>query len=250
VILNKEIKVLPLKRMALIIPIGLVVGSSVAWIGLKQDSNTSPQAIQENQNLSAEKLFSQSNRLIWKMVREGNVTEVPGFDQTTSALQKAMELYSLKGFEVKQLAKMIEIYQKDGLILSEACAPKAIQLNKYYQYERTYEDKFVLALEQIGLPELVNTYKELEKTRQEYIKKPSNKSLEEYSALSEELYKIITELYLDMQIEEPLFKYLKNHQNYVYSIASIYDEVGKDRILRLRDNTYAITTQLQLLPKL
>lgn len=250
VILYKEIKVITTKRMVWIIPVGLLVGSTIIWMGLNSDTKNNSQTIENQQIASPEKLFSQSNHIIWQMVREGNVSESSGFNQKMSQLKKSMDDYNSKGFEVKELSKMLELYHQDGSKLADVCFLKEEQLQRYYEYEQKHEQQFILSLEQIGLPELMNSYKELEKIRQEYYKNPAEELLAGYKKLYSDLYGIITELYLDSDIEDPLFDYLKNHENQLYTIAAVYNETGKERIVRIRDNSYKITTQLQLLPKL
>ncbi len=44
--------------------------------------------------------------------------------------------------------------------------------------------------------------------------------------------------------------YLDNHKGYFESVASCYKQAGLERIHRLRNNSYAIKTDLQMLPTL
>ena len=106
------------------------------------------------------------------------------------------------------------------------------------------------SVEQIGLYELKTNYSDLDKLRLSYIKEPSLESKNAYESKLKELKLIINELYLDSAIEAPLFAYLDNHQFYLDTISRAYADLGYERIYHLRKNSYAIRTELQLLPTL
>lgn len=84
----------------------------------------------------------------------------------------------------------------------------------------------------------------------DYIKEPSERAAQNYLDVLSKMKRMITELYLDGSIEQPLFTYIDNHNNYFKTVASIYNKTGSERIYRLQEKGYAIKTELQLLPKL
>lgn len=93
-----------------------------------------------------------------------------------------------------------------------------------------------------------HNYTDLNKIRKDYIKEPSAETKLAYETKYGQIRSIIGELYLDTTIEQPLFAYLKNHKHYLDAIFSAYNDIGYERINRLRINGYAIKTELQLLP--
>lgn len=61
---------------------------------------------------------------------------------------------------------------------------------------------------------------------------------------------MIQELYLDDAIEDPLYAYIDNHKNYFETVSKNYQQAGMERVHRVRQNSYAIKTELQMLPSL
>lgn len=194
-------------------------------------------------------LFILNERTMRQIVRNGDQSSYDVFPNTLSQINAALVTYHDKGFKTDKIHMLIEQYEKDTNLMLRKITPYMSELSKESHYEKINESKFMEKLDQIGLYELKEQYKRIEKERIDYIKKPSMELKETYLNDVNKLKEIISELYLDSSIENVLFGYVNNHKLYFQTIDSVYTHVGFETIERMRDNGYAIKTELEFLPR-
>lgn len=240
-----------MKKLFLLIPVGLLATTGLLWMNADYSVNPkSAEASIEKLPENSVKLFGLSEHAVRQVVRYGDEKSLSSFKISMDALDASLLKYKPLGFEIKSVQSLISQYEQDGKVLTKSAEAYSQKLHTYSDFEQRKEKSFSLSLEQIGLYKLKTALLDLNQARLEYIKEPSAEAQEKYEMHFLDMKTIITELYLDSVIEEPLFAYLDNHKNYFNAISSIYQAAGFERVARLRTNGYAIKSQLQLLPQL
>lgn len=238
-----------MKKMFLLLPAGLLAATGLVWMGTystsQQPSTLPVRALSQN----PEEIFTLSQNSFRQIVRHGDDKAMPALKKSLDALETTLVKYEEQGLSVNKVEGLIDQYIQDSYQIAQASAPYLQKLKIYDTFEHEKEAEFIRTLEQIGLNELMAANTKLNKKRLEYMKEPSLENEQKYLELVSDMKKMITELYLDRTIEEPLFAYIENHSHYFKTVESFYTVAGIERVHRLRVNSYAIKTELQLLPK-
>jgi len=239
-----------MKKMFLLLPVGLLAATGLVWVSTystsQEPSTPSVRALSQN----PEELFTLSQNSLRQIIRHGDDKAMPTLQKSLDALETTLVKYEEQGLSVNKAEGLIDQYIQDSSKIAQASAPYLQKLKTYDTFEREKEAEFIRSLEQIGLTELMAANTKLNKKRLEYMKEPSPEVKQTYLELVSGMKKMITELYLDSTIEEPLFAYIENHSHYFKTVESFYTVAGIERIHRLRENSYTIKTELQMLPSL
>lgn len=239
-----------MKKMFLLIPVGLIAASGLLWIDAQNNvQQGTPKAV-NLPSKTPDQLFTLSQESLRLILRHGNRESIPMLESSVAELEKVFPKYEKQGLNVDKVERLLTQYKEDSAVLSQTAQPFLEQLKEYDIYEEKEEPKFIQSIKQIGLHELKAAYEQLSRTRLNYLKEPSPALEEEYRASASTLTQTIKELYLDNNIEDPLYAYLDNHKKYFETSAAYYKKAGIDRVHRLRENTYAIKTEIQMLPSL
>lgn len=239
-----------MKKLLLLLPVGLIAASGFFLFTTPSITENSKEEKVELSTKSPEQLFSMSQDALSTLLRHGDQEAVSVLDASVVQLKEKLPQYKRQGLNITKVEELVEGYKRDTLALSKAIQPRLAKIKEYDQYEEKSEEKFLVAIEQIGLYELKTDYQKLIRIRQNYLKEPSTQLEDQYHEKLSTLIQTIQELYLDSNIEDPLYAYLNNHKNYFETMVVCYQEAGLERVIRLRNNTYAIKTELQLLPTL
>lgn len=239
-----------MKKMFLLIPVGLVAASGLFLVDSYRTPEPSSPKAAESSSKNPEELFTLSQNSLRLILRHGDTQALPELEKSLNDLETILQQYEKQGLSVSKTEKLIAQYDEDSTKLTDASKPYLDKLMAYDSYEDKKEEAFLHSLDQIGLYELKTTYQRLSKKRLDYMKEPSLEAESEYRELAETMKQTVVELYLDGNIEEPLFAYMDNHKRYFETIASFYTKAGVERVHRLRENSYAIKTELQMLPSL
>lgn len=236
-----------MKKLFLFMPAGLLAATGIALIGLEYSK---PDLNSERLSKSPEALFTDTQNALRSIVRHGDKRQMESLTASLNQLESSLSVYEKKGLNIDSVEAMIQRYGRDSLQCAKVGASHADALRKQEHYENRYGVKFNMAMEQIGLFELNEANKRLDKKRLDYIKEPSQEHKDAYVNHVAMMKQIIADLYLDGEIEKPLYSYLDNHKGYFDTIASVYDQVGYERVKRVQNDAYAIKTELQMLPKI
>lgn len=237
-----------MKKLLLVVPFGLLAATGLVWYGGQGESGEkAPLAITSK---NPTELFKMSEHSLRQIVRYGDEKSLTSLEGSLESLESVLGQYKQQGVSVSKAEDLISRYHADAAKVSEAAPAYLKQLKMTDAIEEKHEEAFVRSLNQIGLYELKSTFEKLERARLNYLKDPMPSTQKEYAEVSSKMKEIISELYLDSEIEQPLFAYLDNHKRYFQTVVALYTEAGVERIGRLRSSGYAIKTELQLLPVL
>ncbi|MGD9655333.1 MAG: hypothetical protein AB7U44_09060 [Sulfuricurvum sp.] len=240
-----------MKKLLLLLPVGLLAATGFFWMALTPASSTTKNVAAESHTprTSAE-LFSDSERLLRQIVRHGDEQSIQPLEMSLDQISIELDTRKKQGISVDKIETLLADYKKQSVQLNQKFAPYMKTLRQKSLFQQQHEHSFIASLEQIGLYELKTGYDDLEKLRTAYIKEPSEQSYAAYATKEKEIRQIISELYLDSVIETPLFTYLDNHKAYFDTVSKAYNDLGYQHIYQLRQNGYAIKMELQLLPTL
>lgn len=237
-----------MKKLLLLIPVGLLAATGMFWMSFQDTHVSTASAVQVAKY--PQEFFALSEHSLRQVVRYGDEKSLLELKDSLDKLDSSLTKYKERGLLVETTKKMIVQYRHDSMDVTKAAAPYLKKLDMYSDFERGNEKAFALSLNQIGLYELKTANTNLNKTRLDYIKEPSEEAEKNYFEMVSNMKQMITELYLDEAVEQPLFAYIDNHNNYFKTVAAIYNKTGREQIYRLQSQAYAINTELQLLPKL
>lgn len=240
-----------MNKLLLLLPVSLLVAIGFLWATLEPthtQTNYSA-SIQEIPN-GVRELFSLNEHSLRKIVRHGDQGSISLINESFDAISTKLSKHKKEGYQITNLENILASYKEDSLFLTQKFTPRLDNLHRYDQFEHSHEKLFITSLEQIGLYELKSAYFELDTIRNRYLKEPTEVDKIAYERENQRIHQIIAELYLDALIEKPLFAYLDNHKLYFDTVSSAYNEIGYERIKRLRTNAYAIKSELQLLPSI
>lgn len=238
-----------MKKFLLLIPVGLLAALGVISISVDHSYSLAESTINAKHiPLGEQELFSECEHSLYQIVRYGDNNATVSLNKSLESISVKLNEQEQKGFGVGKIKKMLSQYKQDSTLLAQKFSPHFKQLHRFKQFEHSREKPFLTSIEQIGLYELKSANDNLNKIRKDFIKEPSPEKKALYVAQQGRIRSIISELYLDAAIEQPLFAYLENHKHYLETIHTAYNEIGYERINRLRANGYAIKTELQLLP--
>lgn len=240
-----------MKKLLLLLPISLLAVSGFFWIAqnsasLKDKSSITSQPMPKG----VRELFSLNESAQRKIIHHGDISSVALIATSLNAIESKLQEHQKAGYSITKIEPLLTVYTEDSISLAQTFTPHLEILRQYDQFEHTHEQPFLASVDQIGLHELKSAYLGLNSIRNRYLKEPTIDDKLAYERENERLHKIIIELYLDSPIEEPLLTYLDNHKHYFDIIATAYEEIGYDRIKRLRTNAYAIKSELQLFPSI
>lgn len=239
-----------MKKFLLLIPMGLLAATGIFFLTTEKSPPKSVQHSTLQIPMGERELFAQSEHSLRQIVWHGDEKSVLLLRTSLETMKTKLAAYKKQGFGTTKLENILSLYQEDSTLLSEKFAPLLSRLHQYDQFEQSHEDSFIISIDQIGLYELKSAYHNLDLMRKNYVKEPTDTAKIAYETEHARIRSIISELYLDATIENPLFTYLDNHKNYFDTITATYNDIGYERINRLRTNAYAIKSELQLLPSI
>lgn len=239
-----------MKKIFLLVPVTLAAAGGLLWINSQTPLHQKSSSGIERVSKSPEQLFTLSQDSLRLIVRHGDEKSIAALEASIGELEKMMVNYEHQGLPIEKTEKLILQYKSDSMALSLAAKPSMEKLRTFDREETQQEDKFLLSIDQIGLYELKAAYKKMDKTRLNYLKEPSEELENQYRLQSDNVKEMIRELYLDSVIEDPLYAYIDAHKGYFETVTISYKKAGLDRVHRLRENAYAIKTELQMLPTL
>lgn len=236
-----------MKKLLLLLPVGLLAATGWFWFNAG-DSVPKPKASHEALPQQSSALFAQSEQSLRQIIRHGNQNAISILDTSLDTLSTQLDSRKKEGISVEKTEQLLTQYRNDSHVVTDTFVPALKQLRYYDSIETAQEKKFVTSLDQIGLYELKTAYEELNNRRTDFIKEPNQNHKNAYNEQLDKVKTVISELYLDSEIDQPLFSFLNNHKLYFDLISDTYAKIGFERINRLRETGYSIRSELQLLP--
>lgn len=237
-----------MKKSLFIIAIILIGGASALLITYSQQSSAPTSSAPKTSTKLSKDPFTNSEYAFRQITRHGDSQAIELLKESIAQMDTKLQKYRQEGLSNEKLQSAFGSYKEDIFYVSKRFTPYLDQLRQYDQFETSHEPFFLKAIDQIGLYELKSAYTDLTMTRQNYFKAPSAKTEAAYTEQIEKTKTMVMDLYLDSLIEKPLIDFLNNHHHYFQTVASGYSDAGYSRIERIKQTSYAISTELQLLP--
>jgi hypothetical protein len=141
------------------------------------------------------------------------------------------------------LKKYAEIINK----LYKKLHSEAPEFHKHYKSSVNGLKKFNEKLSSIGYRPLLNLWYELSKTKSKFIRRPSQKLQKEFYKNYKLMLISISELYLDEEIEEPLFSYLENYKTHFDELSMGYESIGYKDVKSIKPLSYKIKAKMEFI---
>lgn len=159
-------------------------------------------------------------------------------------LQKIEEL-DIESKNIKRLRNDILSYSKILNAIIDNLQQKAPDLQQHYQSNIKDLKKFNLRINSIGLYQLSTEWLELSRIKHSFVKKPSNALERKFNDKWNSVVITITELYLDEEMEEPMFEYLNHYKAYFTQLNLAYKSAEYSNVAKLKHLSYKIKAQLE-----
>jgi len=166
-----------------------------------------------------------------------------GIESTISHVHKL----DISQKEKLELKKDIQTYASIINNIYTKLYEKAPRFKEHYKNSTYNKYSFNKKISSIGYRPIIRAWYELSKIKSIYIKRPSEKLEKRFYKKLQFMITNITELYLDEEIEEPLFAYLDNYKMYFDEVKIGYMSVDYENIKKLKPLCYKIKAKLEFL---
>lgn len=181
------------------------------------------------------------------IIKNGEYEKVTTYNSDMNSLLEQIKYLKISDTEKNRLNSSIKEYFDLVNQSSIALQKKAPNLNQQYKHTLDGLKKFNSSISSIGLYQLSSEWLKLSKIKSDFVNKPSLKLKKDFENTYNSIIVNITELYLDSEIEDPMFNYLKEYKTYFESIAAAYEIVNFENIAKLKPLSYKIKADLELL---
>jgi len=149
--------------------------------------------------------------------------------------------------ERKDLSTDLESYAKMVSSIGSSLKRSAPELHQHYRQVIAGLPEFNRRMGSIGLRELLHSWRELSRIKGRFVKRPDAKLVKAFEEEWTNITVTITELYLDDEMEQPLFEYLDAYKAYFKEISGAYRSVGYAEVGKLKPLTYKIKMQFEMM---
>lgn len=181
------------------------------------------------------------------IIKNGEYEKVTIYNSDMNSLLEQIKYLKISDADKNRLNSGIKEYSDLVNKSSIALQKKAPNLNRQYKYTLDGLKKFNSSISSIGLYQLSSEWLKLSKIKSDFVNKPSLKLKKDFENTYNSIIVTITELYLDSEIEDPMFNYLREYKTYFESIAAAYEIVNFENIAKLKPLSYKIKADLELL---
>jgi len=231
--------------------LSLLVSSLIAAAYFFVDAVDPSNKLQTSQPLQVfdyRKSFQNSTHYMNAITKRGDIDQIILFKSTVDTLEEALKKLHDKDVDTLSIIEDINRYEKTVLELSALIKNQTPLLQQKYQTSKTSLAFFNKKLNSIGLHELSTAWMELSKIKHDYMRSPNCYYEQAFNEKWMYITVLITELYLDDEMEAPLFDYLEVYKNYFDDIVLVYNEEGQERVAMLKVLSYDIKLKLEMLP--
>jgi hypothetical protein len=180
------------------------------------------------------------------IVKRGEYDRLGRYESELSRIMQRVPALNLP--QEKKTALRSDLEQYGDLVknLGSSLQKNAPQLKAHHAEILQRLGWFNRKLASIGLAELLKEWRELSRIKNRFVKKPSRRLAERFGQTWTSVTIMITELYLDEEMEEPLFEYLERYKSYFAELSRAYETVGYRDVAGLKPLSYKIKMQLQM----
>ena len=182
-----------------------------------------------------------------KIIKKGDYTLFRKYKNGIESTIEHVQKLDITLDEKKELKKDLQTYASIINDIYKKMHQKAPEFNKHYKNSIRELENFNKKLSSIGYRPLLKTWHKLSKIKARFIKKPSKKLEKKFNENYNLITNYITELYLDEEIEEPMFSYLKNYKIHFDEINIAYKSVEYENIKKIKPLSYRIKAKMEFL---
>jgi hypothetical protein len=180
------------------------------------------------------------------IVKRGEYEKVNRYESDITRIINRVSSLSLPAPEKEALHQDLTQYAQLVNTISIKLQKNAPKLNDHYTEVLSGLGAFNKKMSSIGLRELLDDWRQLSKIKNRFVKKPSPELVKAFEQKWTSVTVMITELYLDEEMEEPLFAYLEQYKAYFAELSKAYRQVGYAEVAKLKPLSYKIKMQLEL----
>jgi hypothetical protein len=215
------------------------------------DGDSHDERRQMRQQLQLFDRFKENARDANAIVKRGEYDLMAHQKQEIGRISREIASLEISAEEQRTLNADLQEYEKLVSRIGTQLKLKAPELNTHYKQVLSGLPNFNKKLGSIGLRELLHSWRELSRIKSRFVKRPSNKLVRAFEKEWTNVTVTITELYLDEEMEQPLFDYLDSYRAYFNELNSAYRTAGYNDVARLKPLTYQIKMHFEMLtPKL
>ena len=199
------------------------------------------------QQKEMQELFRKSVSDANGVIKRGEYAKAEEYRSGMKLALQRLETLSLPAEEKRLLVANLQNHTKLVEEITANLQKEAPDLNTAYRGVIGGLDNFNKKLSGIGLSELLQEWRALSRIKNRFVKKPSPELERAFEETWTSVVVTITELYLDDEMEEPLFAYLDHYKAYFEQLSRAYKQAGYDNVIKVKPLGYQIKLQLELL---
>ena len=181
------------------------------------------------------------------IVKRGEYDLISQQEEGLARIRSEVMTLRISEADRKALSADLETYEQTVRNIGSKLQKRAPKLNEHYRYIISGLPTFNKHLGSIGLGDLLHGWRELSRTKDRFVKEPAAKQVKSFDREWTNINVIITELYLDDDMEKPLLDYLAAYKSYFNELESAYQGVGYAEVQKLKPLVYKIKLQFQML---
>jgi hypothetical protein len=181
------------------------------------------------------------------IVKRGEYLRFAKYDAGMERVNREISSVKLPADDKQRLKADLKAHAALVKRIGDSLKSQAPDLNDNYRRVIKGLQKFNKKLASIGLAELLRDWRELSRIKNRFVKKPNSKYVKQFDEKWTAVTVTITELYLDEEIEAPLFAYLDHYKAYFQQLNAAYKRAGYREVVKLKPLSYKIKMQLQLI---
>lgn len=181
------------------------------------------------------------------VVKRGNYHRYDEYKNGIESTIKNVQNLKISQKEKLELQQDLQTYANIINNMYKKLHTKAPKFKEHYKNSTYNQYFFNKKVASIGYRPIVRAWYELKKITSRYIKRPNKQLEKKFYEKLDLIVKNITELYLDEEIEEPLFAYLQNYKMYFDEISIAYKSVEYENIKKIKPLCYKIKAKMEFI---
>ncbi len=194
-----------------------------------------------------QKDFRQNVRHANAIIKRGDYNRLIEYQDGIASIISRIDTLNISKEEKKVLKQDLNNYVNIVQTLYKNLQYGAPHFNQHYKNSMSEVSKFNKGLISIGYSPLLDNWHKLTQIKRRFIKKPSKSLERRFNQEWTSVMILITELYLDDDMEEPLLAYMKKYKSNFHEVQSSYAHASYAKIQSLKPLSYKIKSQLELL---
>ena len=181
------------------------------------------------------------------ITKRGEYTLIDGQARGIDRIRSEVRALDLPEPEREALLHDLDTYRTTVREIGAQLQKSAPDLHRHYRGLLDGLGAFNSRLGSIGLRELLHSWRELSRIKGRFVKQPDARLAKAFEGAWTRVTVTISELYLDEEMEQPLFEYLDAYKACFDEMNTAYRAVGYADVGRLKPLTYKIKMQFEMM---